>query len=376
MKRSIQFAGAILLAISVLGCTSNKTTPAGGGGGTGGPVVKGEADKPAFTLAWSEYPSWSVFGVADEYKLINGKQGQMATIELKWGVDIVLKEAAYDTCLNLYSSKDCDAVCVTNMDALNPALSRSSVAIMPTSTSFGADACIVTGIKDLDELKSHKVYGLKGTVSEYCFVRNLELANKKEADYTFENMDPAAAAVAMQNKNPEQKAIMVWNPFVLQTLKTRSDATVLFDSTKIPGEIVDMVVVAEESLKKPGGKEFALAVIDTFYELSKLLDDPKEGDKAVVALGEKFSSLDKDEMRKALEQTRFYTLEKGLDLLTDKPDDAGKKFSQTMDQVVKFCVDHQIVREQPKVGLGKSEQAPGVHLRMDPSYLQEYQAKK
>jgi NitT/TauT family transport system substrate-binding protein len=273
--------------------------------------------------------------------------------------------------LNLYSSNDCDAVCVTNMDALNPALSRASVAIMPTSTSAGADACIVAGIDNIDQLKNHKVYGLKGTVSEYCFVRNLELAGKSEGDYQFENMDPAAAAVAMQNKNPEQKAIMVWNPFVLQTLKSRSDAKVLFDSSTIPGEIVDMVVVAEASLQKPGGKEFALAIIDTFYEFGKILADPKEGDKALVALGEKFSSLDLDEMKKAVEQTRFYkTPEEALGLL------AGEEFPKTMEQVVKFCVEHQIVREQPKVGFGAADKAPGVHLRMDPSYLQEYQAKK
>jgi hypothetical protein len=47
-----------------------------------------------------------------------------------------------------------------------------------------------------------------------------------------------------------------------------------------------------------------------------------------------------------------------------------------MEQVVKFCVEHQIVREQPKVGFGSADKAPGVHLRMDPSYLQEYQGKK
>ena len=30
------------------------------------------ADPPSFSLAWSEYPSWSAFGVAHEYKLIHG----------------------------------------------------------------------------------------------------------------------------------------------------------------------------------------------------------------------------------------------------------------------------------------------------------------
>ena len=78
-------------------------------------------------------------------------------------------------------------------------------------------------------------------------------------------------------------AVMLWNPFVLQTLKTRSDAKVLFDSTSIPGEIIDMVVMAEGSLNKPGGKAFAHAVIDTYYSVNRLLADPKKGDETLVA---------------------------------------------------------------------------------------------
>src|SRR5690606_32157082 len=47
-------------------------------------------DVPSFSLAWSEYPSWSVFGVAHEARLINGKKGEMGRLERKWNVDIEL----------------------------------------------------------------------------------------------------------------------------------------------------------------------------------------------------------------------------------------------------------------------------------------------
>ena len=46
-------------------------------------------DYPSFTLAWSEYPSWSTFGVAHEVGIINGEKGKLGPIEKKWGVDIV-----------------------------------------------------------------------------------------------------------------------------------------------------------------------------------------------------------------------------------------------------------------------------------------------
>ncbi len=151
-----------------------------------------------FSLAWSEYPSWSVFGVAHEQAIIDGDEGAQGPIEEKWGVDIVLKEADYDTCLNYYGASEADAVCMTNMDTLAPALTRDSVVILPTSTSIGADACIAVGIDNLDGLKGKPTHGLEMSVSQYCFERNLELQGKTIADFPFKNMDPGAAAQAMQ----------------------------------------------------------------------------------------------------------------------------------------------------------------------------------
>lgn len=332
---------------------------------------KGTSPPPAFSLAWSEYPSWSVFGVAQDKKLIDGAEGKLGPIEKKWGVDIVLKEAGYDSCLNMYSAKNCDAVCITNMDVLSPALSLKSVAILPTSTSAGADACIVVGIDSVQALRGHKVYGLENSVSEYCFSRNLELSGEKESDHQFTNMDPAAAAVAMQTKSQEHKAIMVWNPFVLQTLADRKDARVLFDSSTIPGEIIDMVVMSEASLDKPGGKEFALAVIDTYYEMNKLLADKDTGADTLVALGEKFSRLGLDDMKKAVEQTRFYkSPDEALALFT------GEQLKDTMKTVVGFCVSHQIVPGEPKIGYGNKQATPAVDLRFDPSYINELARKR
>src|SRR5262245_21482571 len=280
-------------------------------------VFQAAAAAPSFSLAWSEYPSWSVFGVAHVYKLIDGRVGQQGPLEKKWNVDIVLKEAEYDPCLSMYGSSQCDAVCITDMDVLNPALTRPSVVILPTSTSHGADALIVANtITDIKQLKGKKVYGLAKSVSEYCFVRNLELLGEKESDFKFTNMDPGAAAVAMQQRQKDIEAIVVWNPFVLKTLNKRKDIKVLFDSTKIPAEIIDCVAVAQSSLDKPGGQDFAGAVIETYYEVNKMLADAKTRDETLVALGEKFSHLDLASMKTVVQQTKFYsTPSEGLALL-------------------------------------------------------------
>lgn len=349
MKR---FGYILSIAFACTTCLSgcNSPTAAPKSSSTGPTASTPDSTAPAFTLAWSEYPSWSVFGVADEKGIIDGKAGAMEGIEKKWNVDIVLNQADYDPCIQQYGTSTADAVCITNMDILAPSVSRPGVAIMPTSTSVGADACIAVGIKSIDELKGVPTHGLEKSVSQYCFERVLELEGKKPADFPFQQMDPGTAATAMQASQASVRSIMVWNPFVMQTLRKRTDSKVLFDSSKIPEEIIDMVVVGKDSLDKPGGKRFAYALLETFYEVNRLLADPKSGDDTLVALGAKFSQLGLDDMKLVVKQTQFYK----------SPGDAlklveGDKFrKQTMPAVIEFCVSHGICDKKPTVSFGDS----------------------
>ncbi|MEC9331041.1 MAG: hypothetical protein VX409_01275 [Verrucomicrobiota bacterium] len=348
----VTFFSATLILLS--GCGGENTTPA--------------KEVPTFSLAWSEYPSWSVFGVADVQGILNGKKGELGPVEEKWGIDIVLKEAEYDPCLAMYGAGQCDAVCITNMDILSPAGGRPGVMVLPTSTSFGADACLVTSdIKSVEDLKGKKVFGLEKSVSEYCFVRNLELLGEKEGDYLFSNMDPGAAAVAMQQKNKAQEAIVVWNPFVISTLAKREDVRVLFDSTKIPNEIIDSVVVAKESLEKEGGVAFACAIIDAFYQVNAAIADPEKRDETLIAIGEKFANVTLKDMEKVVQQTKFYgTADEGAAILT------GSDLPKIMDRVVDFCASHGIVETKPVLGYGAEGEEAAV--RFDASYIQKVKA--
>ena len=122
--------------------------------------------------------------------------------------------------------------------------------------------------------------------------------------------------------------------------------------------------MAQSSLENPGGKDFACAVIETYYEVNKLLADPKTRDETLIALGEKFSHLDLASMKKVVQQTKFYrTPKEGLEVLT------GPELPAILKKVVDFCVKHEITPSAPKVGYGTSQEAPGVALRFDPSYI-------
>jgi ABC-type nitrate/sulfonate/bicarbonate transport system substrate-binding protein len=338
---------------------------------------------PSFTLAWSEYVSWSVFGVADVFQYIDGREGKMGPIEEKWNVDIILIEAEYDPCIGLYASGQCDAVCITNMDVLNPAMSRPSVVFMPTSTSYGGDGCLVVKgvVTDITSLKDIPVYLLEATVSQYLFERKLEIQGENIDEYRFVNMDPGAAAMAMQQKQSGYDAIVVWNPFVLSTLDKRSDVYTLFDSRTIPGEIIDLVVMAKSSLEKSGASDFACAVIDTFYAVNARLADPATKEETTVEIGRKFSNLNYVSMRKALLQTRFYenaeqalSLFTGGDVFPGGTVETDGNLQDIMKRVITFCQKRGIVDGEPTVAYGNSDNK--VNLLFDPQYIQRVIAGK
>jgi len=327
---------------------------------------------PVFSLAWSEYPSWSTFGVAHELGLIHKKKGEMGEIEKKWGVDIELKEADYDTCISMYGSGQVDAAALTNMDSLPIAVTKTTVGILPTSTSFGADALITTkSVTELAQLKGKPVRGLESSVSQYTFERNLELAGLDAKEFTFTNADPGAAAMAMQQKQDGFEAIVVWNPFVMATLNKRDDVHVLADSKAIPGEIIDMVVMSQSSLDKPGADAFAHAVIDTFYTISDRIENEKTRDETLIKLGEKFAKLDVESMKTIVDQTKFYkTPEEALALF------GSDELKKVMDTVVAFEMGHGMLKAKPEIGYGKKGGAPTAAFRFDGSYIEAVKSKK
>lgn len=374
MKRITSFV-MVLAMVAFVGCgqdtydapVDSPEASAGGessGGAAAATTTTGEL--PAFSVTASEYPSWSTFMVAAKAGLINPDQGgEPGPLELKYGVDVILQVKDYDPCLTMFANGACDATCMTNMDSLNPALGRASTAICPTSQSLGADKVIAVGFKTVQDLKGQKVYGLAKSVSEYLFVRGLEKQGENPLDYEFANLDPGAAATALQTGSNDVKAIDVWNPFALQTLRTTKDSTTIFDSSIIPGEIVDMIVIGNDSLAKPGGPEFAACLCDIFYQVSNKLSstDSAVADATLTALGEDFSNLPLDDMRIVIKETQFYaTPQDGITLFT------SDQFKETMKIVVSTCQNIGVLEDKvPTIGYGDSS----AQLNFDPQYMEK-----
>tara|TARA_B100001778_G_scaffold330827_2_gene334047 strand:- start:12376 stop:13440 length:1065 start_codon:yes stop_codon:yes gene_type:complete len=331
------------------------------------------ADPPVFTHDWSEYPSWSVFGVAEELGLINKDEGEMGSIEEKYNVDIVLRSKDYDTCITLFTSGNSDSTCLTNMDSMAPSLSIPATIVLPTSNSYGADMLIVDddSVKTIEDLKNVPVRGLELSVSQYLFERGLQVNGFDPIDFEFQNMGPDAAAMALQQDDPDVNAIAVWNPFALQTLNSREGVRVLIDSRAIENEIIDCIVVSNKALERDGGDRYVQALIETFFTVVDRMNgqDRQARDDTLIALGERFSNLGLRDMRQVVRQTRFYnTPQEAIALMS------GEEIVETMNLVTDFGYRQSMVSRRPVIEInGATVIGEGdVDLSFDPSHLQTY----
>src|SRR6185369_17919057 len=93
----------------------------------------------------------------------------------------------------------------------------------------------------------------------------------------------------------------------------------LFDSTELPEEVIDCVMVDSKVLETPDGQNFAKAICETYYRTCAALNDKDTHDEVLTAIGDKFCSLDLPAMEDVLKKTRLYdTPAKAKRLFADK----------------------------------------------------------
>jgi NitT/TauT family transport system substrate-binding protein len=222
------------------------------------------AQKPTFTVAWSIYVGW------DPYQYM-AKSGLLRKWGDKYGVTINVQRFDYAPSIDAFTSKNVDACAMTNMEALDlPAASGvDTTAILIGDYSNGNDALIARGGNTLKSLSGKKVLLVEKTVSEYllerAFVQN-KLEDERRKVKLVNTSDGSIVAAFMNDTS--QSAVVTWKPLVSQIQKMNG-VTTLFDSSKIPGEILDLLVVRSEILNRPdgSGRKFAKAIAGAWYEL-------------------------------------------------------------------------------------------------------------
>ena len=323
------------------------------------------AAKKEFNIAWTIYVGWMPWPYAAEAGIVKKWAD-------KYGIKInVTQINDYVESINQYTAGKFDGVTVTNMDALTiPAAGGvDSSAIIMGDFSNGNDGIVLKGGKSLADIKGRKINIVELSVSHYLLARGLSTVKLKEADIKTVNTSDADIVAAFKSK--DSTAVVTWNPQLME-VKGEPGVAEVFDSSKIPGEIEDLMVVNTQTLKD--NPDLGKALIGIWYETIALMKD--EGDKGRQAREAmaKLSGTDLAGFEAQLKTTKlFYTPKEALAFAN------STELVKTMDLVRTFSFEHGLMGAGAKSVDAIGMEFPGgktlgdkanIKLRFDPTYVQ------
>ena len=324
------------------------------------------ASKNHFSVCWTIYAGWMPWEYA-------GSQGILDKWAKKYGITIDMVQLNdYVESINQYTAGQFDGCTMTNMDALTiPAAGGvDSTALIIGDFSNGNDGVVLKGKdKTLADLRGQPVNLVELSVSHYLLARGLEQAGLSERDVKVVNTSDADLAAAFNTR--EVTAVTTWNP-ILSTVVATPDTSLVFDSSKIPGEIMDLLVVNSETLK--AHPELGKALTGAWYEIVALMHD--KGDRGLAALEHmaKASGTDLAGYKAQLDATRLFATPQEAVAFATSP-----ALPQTMERVARFSFAHGLLGEgaQSADAVGMSfagdvlrGDAGNLRLRFDPSFMQ------
>ena len=326
---------------------------------------------PTFTLGWSVYVGW------DPYQYM-AKSGLLKKWADKYGVAIKVQRFDYAPSLDAFVAKNIDACAMTNMEALDmpAAAGVDTTAIIVGDYSNGNDAVLVRHNLTLAQIPGKRVLLVEKTVSQYLFERAMSINNlasgiKRVKFVNTSDSDIAGAFLSDQS----QEVAVSWKPLVSQMLRGKG-ITKIFDSSKIPGEILDLMVVRSDVLNRPdgSGQRFAKAIAGAWYELTAQMSKPgTEGDKVLSAIAE----VSEDTLASYKEQLStthlFYGAPSALEMTK------SAQLKTTMELVRQFCFTHGLLGDKTSSADDVAIRFPDgsiqgdknrVRLRFDASYME------
>ena len=330
------------------------------------------AEAPTFTVGWSVYAGWNPYFYMQ-------KSGILKKWSDKYGIVIKVQRFDYAASLDSFVAKNIDACTMTNMEALDmpAAAGVDSTAIIVGDYSNGNDAVLVRNNLTFATLPGKPIMLVQKTVSEYLLERGMVL-NGQQAQLSklrlINTSDSDIVAAFLNNKS--NQAVVTWKPLVSQIAADKSVHSI-FDSSKIPGEILDLLVVRTDILNTPDGQKFAKAITGAWYETVAQL---AAGQANAIKYSAAASGDSVDSYKEQLKTTALFVTPKSAVDFT-----AGPDLQKKMDLVRQFCFTHgllgQGIKSVDDVAIaypngaiqGKKDR---VRLRFNAAYMQAAQQGK
>jgi NitT/TauT family transport system substrate-binding protein len=324
------------------------------------------APKTDFSVCWTIYAGWMPW----EY---GAAEGIVAKWAKKYDINIdVVQINDYVESINQYSAGQFDGCSMTNMDALTiPAAGGiDSTALIIGDFSNGNDGIVLKGEKKtLGDLKGQPINLVELSVSHYLLARGLEKAGLSEKDLSVVNTSDADLVAAFATD--EVKAVVTWNP-LLAEIEATPNVTKVFDSSQIPGEIIDLMVVNSATLQD--NPAFGKALTGAWYEIMATMSANSAAGKAAREHMAKASGTDLAGYEAQLAVTKMFYSAKDAVAFANSP-----KLPATMSKVAAFSFSHGLLGEgaQSSDAIGMSfardvvtGDKGNLKLRFDPSYMQ------
>ncbi|WP_024872262.1 putative urea ABC transporter substrate-binding protein [Tolumonas lignilytica] len=320
--------------------------------------------KEKFKVAWTIYAGWMPWDYAAQSGIIKKWAD-------KYGIDIdVVQVNDYVESINQYTAGGFDGCVMTNMDALTiPAAGGvDSTALIVGDYSNGNDGIVLKGKSSLKDIKGQPVNLVQLSVSHYLLARALETQGMSEKDVKVVNTSDADIVSAYTTK--DVTAAVTWNPLLSEILK-QPDSHLVFDSSKIPGEIIDLMVVKTDKLK--AHPELGKALTGAWYEImSEMSGSDAKAKEARTAMA-KASGTDLAGYDQQLKATNMFYQPANAVLFTTDP-----HLKLTMQMVAEFSMQHGLLGDNAPSAESIGVETPSgiygdknnVKLRFDPSYMQ------
>jgi NitT/TauT family transport system substrate-binding protein len=333
-----------------------------------GLAIPARAAAPTFTVGWSVYAGWNPY-------FYMAKSGILKRWADKYGIVIKVQRFDYAASLDAFVGKNIDACTMTNMEALDmpAAAGVDSTALIVGDYSNGNDAVLARNNLTLAQLPGKRIMLVQKTVSEYLLERAMDVngLSAQIPQLRLMNTSDSDLVGAFLGNQGNQVAV-TWKPLVSQILAQGGNVKPLFDSSKIPGEILDLLVVRTDILQRADGSgtRFAKAITGAWYEAVAQLAGNSEPAIAgsAAASGDSVASY-----KEQLRTTFLFSTPKSAVQFSESP-----TIKQKMDLVRLFCFRHQLLGQNiasvDDVGIrypdgsvqGKSDR---VRLRIDSTYM-------
>jgi NitT/TauT family transport system substrate-binding protein len=315
------FFTAVLIAAIVLSLAPS--TPA-----------SAQAPKKKFTVLWSIYAGWQPWDYAQ-------RSGILKKWADKYNIQIDLRRMDYLPSVEALVAKKADACVMTNMEALDmPATAGVNVtSIIAGDFSNGNDALLVRNNLSIKGLAKKDIFLVELSVSHYLLARCLNMNGMQESDVNIINTSDSDIAPAFIANKPQQ-AVITWNPLVMQILQ-EPGITKIFDSSQIPGEILDLMVVRNDVLK--ANPDFGKALVGAWYEVMDIMSKRGPTAESALAIMAESAGCSVTEYKQQLKTTAmYYTPQSAADFTS------SEEIKQKMDYVRNFCFKHNLLGENAK----------------------------